>query len=160
MKKPLDYLTINIPVFGHLIRKSILARFARSLSNLIRSGVPIIQALQINAKALGNEAYKERVLLAAEDLSRGIPMGESLRDSPLFPPLLVQMVAVGEQTAQLDTVAAKIADYYEEEVDVAVQNFTKLLEPFIIVLVGASVGTIVGAIMLPIIQLTSISEAL
>lgn len=160
LRRPFDEFLIHIPIFGDLIRKSILARFARSLGNLIKSGVPIIQSLQINAKGLGNEVYKERVLLAAEDLARGIPLGESLRDSPLFPPLLVQMIVVGEQTAQLDTVTAKIADYYEEEVDIAVQGFTKVLEPVIIVLVGASVGTIVAAIMLPIIQLVSVSEAL
>lgn len=159
-KRYFDEAILHIPIFGSLIQKYILARFTRTLSNLIRSGIPIIETLQIDSKALGNEIYRERVLLAAEDLSRGIPLAESLKDSPLFPPLLVQMIAVGEQTAQLDSVSQKVADYYEEEVDITVGSFTKILEPIIIVMVGASVGVIVAAIMLPMIKLISVAQAL
>ncbi len=154
-----DAFFLKLPLFGKLLQKYILARFSRTLSNLIRSGIPIIETLQIDSRGLGNEIYKERVLLAAEDLARGIPLAESLKDSPLFPSLLVQMIAVGEQTAQLDNVSQKIAEYYEEEVDITVQSFSKVLEPLVIVLVGLSVGVIVAAIMLPIIQLISSAEA-
>ena len=160
LKRPIDEFVVRVPIFGPLVQKSLLARFAHSFANLLHAGIPIVEALHINAKTLGNEVYKERVLLAAEDLSRGIPLAESLRDSTLFPPLLVQMIAIGEQTAQLDSVSMKIAEYYEEEVDIAVQNFTKILEPVIIVAVGSSVGVIVASIMLPIIKLIDISEAL
>jgi type IV pilus assembly protein PilC len=160
LRRPLDELILHIPILGQLLSKSLLARFARSLSNLLRSGIPIIESLKINAKTMGNEVYKERILLAGEDLSRGIPLGESLRDSPLFPPLFVQMIAIGEQTAQIDNVSLKVADYYEEEVDISVANFTKILEPFIIVAVGLSVGVIVMAIMFPIIKLIDVSSAL
>lgn len=155
-----DELSLHLPLFGKLYQKYILARFTRTLSNLIRSGIPIIETLQIDSRGLGNEVYRERVLLAAEDLARGIPLAESLKDSPLFPPLLVQMVSVGEQTAQLDTVTQKIAEFYEEEVDVTIQALTKILEPLVIVLVGGSVGVIVAAIMLPIIQLISTAGSL
>jgi len=155
-----DWLVLHTPLFGSLMRKSILARFSRSLGNLLSSGVPIIQGLIINAKGLGNEIYKKRVMLASEDISRGIPLGESLRDTPEFPAMMVQMIAVGEETAQLDNIAAKIAEYYEDEVDTEVAGLSKVLEPAILLVVGVVVGGIVAAIMLPIIQLTQTSGAL
>lgn len=149
-----DWLLLHLPLFGALYQKSILARFSRSLGNLLTSGIPIIQGLLINAKGLGNEIYRRRVELASEDIARGIPLGESLRDSPEFPNMMVQMISVGEQTAQLDNIAAKIAEYYEDEVDTAVAGLSKALEPAILVIVGGVVGAIIGAIMMPIIQLT------
>lgn len=155
-----DWLAIHFPLFGPLIQKSLLARFSRSLGNLLSSGIPIIQGLLINARGLGNEVYRRRVELASEDISRGIPLGESLRDSPEFPGMMVQMISIGEQTAQLDTIAAKIAEYYEEEVDASVAGLSKVIEPFILIIVGGVVGAIIGAVMMPIIQLTQISGAL
>lgn len=155
-----DWLFINIPIFGLLIRKAILARFSRSLANLLSSGVPIIEGLLINARGLGNEVYRKRVELASEDISRGIPLGESLRDSPEFPAMMVQMISVGEQTAQLDTIAVKIAEYYEDEVDVAVSSISKIIEPLILIVVGVVVGGIIGAVMMPIIQLSQVSGSL
>ena len=155
-----DWLLLHIPIFGPLLQKSILARFSRSLGNLLTSGVPIIQGLLINAKGLGNEIYRKRVELASEDIAQGIPLGESLRDSPEFPNMMVQMISVGEQTAQLDNIAGKIAEYYEDEVDTAVASISKVIEPVILVVVGLVVGTIIGAVMMPIIQLTQISGAL
>lgn len=152
-----DWILLKIPVFGQLVQKSILARFSRSLGNLLGSGVPIIQGLVINARGLGNEVYKKRVIMASEDVARGIPLGESLRDTPEFPGMITQMIAVGEQTAQLDSITAKIADYYEEEVDVAVASLSKIIEPVILVVVGVVVGGIVAAIMLPMIQLTNMA---
>lgn len=150
----IDWLLIHLPLFGGLLRKSILARFSRSLSNLLSSGIPIIQGLLINARGLGNEIYRNRVELSSEDLSRGIPLGESLRDTPEFPSMMVQMISVGEQTAQLDSIAGKIAEYYEDEVDTAVAGISKVIEPAILVVVGVVVGGLIAAIMLPIIQLT------
>lgn len=154
-----DWLVLHFPLFGPLVQKSILARFSRSLGNLLSSGVPIIQGLQINAKGLGNAIYRKRVELAAEDIARGIPLGESLRDSPEFPAMMVQMIGVGEQTAQLDTIAGKIADYYEDEIDTAVQSLSKIMEPLILVVVGVVVGAIIAAVMMPIIQLADVSGA-
>lgn len=160
LKRPFDEVLLYIPVLGQLLKKSILARFSRSLGNLLKSGIPIIETLTIASKGVGNEVYRERIILAAEDISRGIPLAESFRDSPLFPSLMTQMIAVGEQTAQLDTISLKIAEYYEDEFDTVVQSFTKVLEPIILLLVGGTVGVIVAAIMLPIIQLITVSESL
>ncbi|MBI2453858.1 type II secretion system F family protein, partial [Candidatus Peregrinibacteria bacterium] len=97
------------------------------------------------------------VELAAEDIGRGIPLGESLRDTPEFPMMIVQMISIGEQTAQLDTIAVKIAEYYEDEVDTAVASISKIIEPVIIVAVGGCVGLIVGAVMMPIIQMSQLA---
>lgn len=152
----IDWILLHLPVFGQLVQKSVLARFTRLLGNLLRSGIPIIQSLQINSKGLGNEVYRRRIELAAEDVSRGIGLGETLRDLPEFPAMMVQMISVGEQTAQLDNITVKIADYYEEEIDDTVASLSKVLEPVIIVVLGGVVGVIVGAIMLPIIQLADL----
>lgn len=155
-----DWLLVHMPAVGPLFKKSVLARFSRSLGNLLASGIPIVEGLLINAKGLGNEVYKKKIEMAAEDVSRGIPLGESLRDVPEFPAMMVQMIAVGEQTAQLDAISQKIAEYYEEEVDVAVAGLSKILEPLILLVIGVTVGGIIAAIMLPIIQITQISGAL
>lgn len=159
-KAAIDWLLLHIPIFGFLFQKSILARFSRSLANLLSSGVPIIEGLLINAKGLGNEVYRKRVELASEDIARGIPLAESLRDSPEFPSMMVQMISVGEQTAQLDSIAVKIAEYYEEEVDVAVAGISKVIEPLILIVVGVVVGGIIGAVMMPIIQLTQLTGSI
>ena len=159
-KYTVDYLILHLPAFGSLVQKSILARFSRNLGNLLVSGVPIIQGLNINAKGIGNEIYKRRILLASEDIARGIPLGESLRDTPEFPDMMVQMISVGEQTAQLDNISVKIAEYYEDEVDTAVAALSKVLEPAILVVVGGVVVAIVGAVMMPIINLTELTGAI
>jgi type IV pilus assembly protein PilC len=121
------------------------------------SGVPIIKAIEITANAIGNEVYKRRLTLTAEDMRRGIPMAENMAESKLFPTLLVNMIEVGEQTAQLESVTLKVAQFYDEEVDTVVQALTKIMEPLIIVIIGVTVGGLVAAIMLPIIQLTNIT---
>lgn len=155
-----DWFLIHAPLIGPLIKKSILSRFSRSLGNLLSSGIPIIETLHINGKGLGNELYRRRIELAVEDVSKGIPLGESLRDSPEFPTMMVQMISVGEQTAQLDHITTKIAEFYEGEVDTAVASISKIIEPFILVFLGVVVGGIVGAIMMPIIQLSQNSGSL
>jgi len=152
-----DLILLNIPLFGKLVQQSILARFCRSLANLLTSGVPIVQGLAINAKGIGNEVYKNKIMLASEDIARGIPLGESLRDSPEFPDMMVQMIGVGEQTAQLDTIALKIAEYYEDEVDTSVAALSKAMEPAILIVVGGVVGAIVAAIMMPIMSITEMA---
>lgn len=155
-KYTIDWILLRLPVFGKMLQMSILARFARSLGNLLNSGIPIIQSLNINAKGLGNAVYRQRIELAAEDVSHGIGLAESLRDLSEFPTMMVQMISVGEQTAQLDTITMKIAEYYEDEVDTVVAGLSKALEPVIIVILGSVVGVIITAIMLPIIQMADI----
>lgn len=152
-----DYMLLKLPAFGNLVQKSTLAKFSYSFGNLLSSGVPIIQAMEIVSMAVGNEVYRRRFLLTAEDMKSGIPMAENLSNSKLFPSMLVNMIEVGEQTAQLEMVTQKVAKFYNEEVNNAVKSLTKTMEPLIIVFVGATVGGLVAAIMLPIMQLTTLT---
>lgn len=152
-----DVMLIKLPVFGNLVQKSVLAKFSYGFGNLLSSGVPIIKAIEIVSMAVGNEVYRKRFLLTAEDMKSGIPMAENLSNSKLFPSMLVNMIEVGEQTAQLENVTQKVADFYNEEVTNAVNSLTKIMEPLIIVIVGITVGGLVAAIMLPILQLTSLA---
>lgn len=155
-----DLMLINMPIFGDLVKKSTLSKFSYSFGNLLSSGVPIIKAMEIVSVAVGNEVYRRRLLLTAEDMKSGIPMAENMSNSKLFPSMLVNMIEVGEQTAQLENVTQKVAEFYDEEVSNAVESLTKILEPVIIVVVGVVVGGLVAAIMLPIIQLTDIAGSL
>ncbi len=157
----LDFIILYLPILGKLNRKISLSRFSRSLSNLIRSGIPIVKALYIDANAIGNEVYRRRVELAAEDVKRGIPLGENLSGNKfLFPTMITHMIYVGEQTAQLDVICEKIADFYDEEIDVAVSSLARIMEPLIIVLVGVGVGFMVAAVMMPMLQLIDITAVL
>jgi type IV pilus assembly protein PilC len=155
-----DMMLISLPVFGDLVKKSTLSKFAYSFGNLLASGVPIIKAMEIVSVAVGNEVYRKKLLLAAEDMKSGIPLAENMSGSKLFPSMLVNMIEVGEQTAQLENVTQKVAEFYDEEVTNAVSGLTRILEPLIIVIVGIVVGGLVAAIMLPIIQLTDIAGSL
>lgn len=154
-----DSTILHFPIFGKMVKSMAVARFARSLGNLIRSGVPIVKALQISAHSVGNELYKERVLSAAEDVKGGIPLGENLSGSmDLFDPMVVYMISTGEQSAQLDTMCEKMADFFEEEVDEKTKSFSKALEPLIMIIVGGVVGGLVFAIMMPIMSLADIGS--
>lgn len=155
-----DYFMLKVPIFGTIIQKSLLSKFARSFSNLLSSGVPIIRSLEIVANAIGNEVYKKQIFLTAEDMRSGIPMAESLADNKLFPPMLVNMIEIGEQTAQIENVTLKVAEFYDEEVDNVVKGLTKIMEPLIILIIGVTVGGLVSAIMLPIIQLTNFTSGI
>jgi type IV pilus assembly protein PilC len=156
----IDQFKIKVPIFGQLFKKAYLSRFARSLSNLLDSNVSIVKAIEITANSVGNEVYKRRLILSMEDVKQGIPLAESLTESDLFPPMLVNMVEVGEKTAQLDEISGKVATFYENEVDTAVSGISKILEPIILIIIGATVGIVVAAIMLPIVQLSNLTETL
>lgn len=155
-----DKLKIKMPIFGILFKEAYLARFARSLSNLLDSNVTIVKTLEITANSMGNEVYRKRLLLAMEDIKQGIPLGENLMSSDLFPPMLVNMIDVGEKTAQLDEITAKVAVFYEEEVDTAIAGISKVIEPVILVVIGLTVGTVVASVMLPIVKLSSLSSSM
>ncbi|MFA4891233.1 MAG: type II secretion system F family protein [Candidatus Gracilibacteria bacterium] len=150
----LDKIKLGFPVFGNLFMMTYLARFSRSISNLMGSGVPVVKTLEITANSIGSEVYRRRIMLAAEDIKQGIPLAENLSDSKLFPPMLVNMVEVGEKTAQLDEIMIKVAKYYEDNVSDTVSGLAKILEPAILVIIGVSVGVIVAAVMLPIMNLS------
>ncbi|OGJ51464.1 hypothetical protein A2335_03830 [Candidatus Peregrinibacteria bacterium RIFOXYB2_FULL_32_7] len=154
-----DGLMLILPIFGQLNKKASLSRFSRILSNLMKSGVSIVEALQISANGIGNEVYKKRIMISSRDTAQGIPLGQNLRgNESLFPSMVVSMIAIGEQTGEIANIMDKIADFYEEEADLMSQSLSKLLEPLILVFVGLSVGGIVAAIMQPIISLTDIAD--
>ena len=132
----------------------------RSLSSLLDSKVSIIRAIEIVANSIGNEVYRKRLLLTVEDIKQGIPLAENLTGNPLFPPMLVSMVDVGEKTAQLDQIMGKVANFYEEEVDNSVATISKVIEPVILVVIGLTVGVIVAAVMLPIMRLSNLGGVL
>lgn len=159
-KYMLDKIKISIPIFGELFKKAYLSRFMRLLSNLLDSNVSIVRTLEISANTVGNEVYRRRLLLAVEDIKQGMPLAENITESDLFPPMLVNMIDVGEKTAQLDAISDKVANFYEEEVDSAVQGIAKIIEPVVLIVVGLAVGIIVAAIMLPVMQLSNIAGVL
>ncbi|OGI30852.1 MAG: hypothetical protein A2343_00390, partial [Candidatus Moranbacteria bacterium RIFOXYB12_FULL_35_8] len=154
-----DSVLLILPVFGDLNKKAALSRLSRVLSNLIKSGIPIIDALKITANGVGNEVYKKKLILSSHDTAQGIPLGENLKGSErIIPSMVISMIAIGEKTGEIATILDKVAEFYEGEVDVISKNLSKLLEPLILVVVGLTVGGIVAAIMEPIISLTDIAD--
>jgi len=141
---------ITVPIFGPVMRKIAVARFTRTLGTLLSSGVPILDAMAIVARAAGNVIVEEAINKTASQVREGRTMSEPLMETAVFPSMVVQMIAVGEQTGALDTMLNKIADFYEEEVDVAVAGLLSLVEPLMMVFIGGIVGTILVAMYLPI----------
>jgi type IV pilus assembly protein PilC len=152
-KRAAHRLLLKVPIIGPVMQKVAVARFARTLGTLLASGVPILDALDIVAKTAGNVIVEEGLVYARARISEGKNMAEPLGEISVFPGMVVQMVAVGEQTGALDTMLGKIADFYEEEVDVAVAALTSLLEPILMVVVGAVVGVVLVSMYLPIFSL-------
>lgn len=151
-----DKIMLGLPIMGKVMQKVILSKFSRVLSNLLSSGISIVESLRIVSDVVGNEVYRQRVLLLREDIKKGIKIGESLEDDKLFPEMLIQMIKVGEETAKLDTIIIKIADFYDEEVDTTINSINKLLEPIIIVSMAVVVGVIAVGIMQPIMNLADV----
>ena len=148
-----DKMILKAPIAGPIVQKVILSRFSRVFSNLIGSGVAIVEAIRIVASAVGNEVYRQRILLLRQDIKAGKKMAESLEDDPMFPELLVAMLRVGEETAQIGNTVIKIADFYDEEVAIAIGSIQKLIEPFILVMMGAVIGFIAIGVMQPMMGL-------
>jgi type IV pilus assembly protein PilC len=148
-----DTMILHAPVFWILLRKVILSRFARVFSNLLSSGVSVIEAIRIVSSAVGNEVYHQRLLLLRNDVKNGMKMAESLEDDPLFPDLLVSMLRVGEETAQVGDTIIKIADFYDEEVDIAIWSIQKMIEPMILAVMAVVIGFIAIGIFQPIMNL-------
>jgi type IV pilus assembly protein PilC len=155
-KLAIDGFLLRLPIFGDLIRKSAVARFTRTLGTLVASGVPILDALAITARTAGNRVVEKAVLATRVSISEGKTIAEPLTQSKVFPPMVCQMIAVGETTGALDSMLAKIADFYEEEVDNAVANLTALMEPIVIVFLGVVIGGLVISMYLPIFQLGAV----
>lgn len=148
-----DKLALTLPVLGPVMRKIAVARFTRTLGTLLSSGVPILDALEVVAKASGNLIVERAINYSADKIREGRNMAEPLLESGVFPPMVVQMIGVGEQTGALDQMLNKIADFYEEEVDVAVAAMTAMLEPFMMVFIGGMVGFMLIAMYLPIFDI-------
>src|SRR5476649_2473192 len=154
-RRVIDALTLKMPVLGNIMRKIAVARFCRTLSTLISSGVPILDGLEITAKTAGNSIVEDAIMATRKSIERGETIAAPLRDTNVFPSMVTQMIGVGEATGAMDTMLAKIADFYEDEVDTAVAGLLTLLEPIMIALLGIVVGGIVIAMYLPIFDLIS-----
>ena len=152
-KRIFDRFILKTPVFGPLIRKVAVARFTRTMGTLISSGVPILDALEIVAKTAGNVVVADAIMYARQRISEGKNISDPLMETKVFPSMVVQMIGVGEQTGKLDAMLQKIADFYEEEVDVAVSALTKLMEPMMMVVLGGVVGGLLIAMYAPIFEM-------
>ncbi len=152
-KKLFHTMWLKAPVIGPVLRKVAVARFTRTLGTLLSSGVPILDALEIVAKTAGNVVIEEAIMFTRSKISEGKNMAGPLLETNVFPPMVVQMVGVGEQTGALDAMLSKIADFYEEEVDVAVAALTSLIEPIMMVGIGGTVGVVLIAMYLPIFSI-------
>jgi type IV pilus assembly protein PilC len=152
----IDSLLLKIPIIGDLLRKVAVARFCRTLGTLISSGVPILEGMDITAKTAGNMVVQNAILKSKDAVEQGRNIATPLAETKVFPPMVVQMVGVGEATGALDAMLAKVADFYEDEVDNAVANLTSLMEPVMIAILGAIIGFIVIAMYLPIFNLANV----
>ncbi len=152
----IDKLLLRIPVLGTVIRKGAVARFTRTLGTLISSGVPILSGLEITARTAGNRVVENAVIATRESISQGNTIAEPLRASGVFPPMVTQMIAVGEQTGALDEMLEKIATFYDSEVDTAVDALTAIIEPVMIVVMGTVVGGMLVAMYLPMFKLVAV----
>jgi len=156
----LDTIVLKLPILGLLMRKIAVARFTRTLGTLISSGVPILEGLDITAKTSGNAVVERALLKVRKALEEGKSLTEPLKESEVFPGMVTQMIAVGEQTGAMDAMLQKIADFYEEEVDAAVKDLLTALEPIMIVFLGVVVGGVVISMYLPLFTLIGkLSEA-
>jgi type IV pilus assembly protein PilC len=154
-RRVVDGTMLKLPILGDILRKIAVARFCRTLATLISSGVPILDGLEITAKTSGNSVIEDAVMLTRKSIERGETISAPLKETAVFPAMVTQMIGVGEATGALDTMLAKIADFYEEEVDAAVAGLLTLLEPVMIAVLGVIVGGIVIAMYLPIFDLIS-----
>ena len=152
----LDSISLRLPIFGTLLRKVAVSRFARTLSTLVRSGVPILTCLEIVSRTVANSAIERAVVRVQSSVKEGESIAEPLRKSNVFPTMVVRMISVGEKTGQLDTMLAKISDFYDEQVDIAVSGLTSVIEPLIIAFLGIVIGGIVICMFLPIFRLSTI----
>jgi type IV pilus assembly protein PilC len=154
-KLVIDRFMLRVPVLGDVLRKSAVSRFTRTLGTLISSGVSILEGLEITAKTAGNRVIQDAIMQSRSSIAGGDTIAQPLQKSKVFPPMVISMIAVGEQTGGLDEMLSKIADFYDEEVDAAVSNLLSLLEPIMIVFLGVVVGGMVVAMYLPIFDMVN-----
>jgi type IV pilus assembly protein PilC len=153
MRQFLDRMSLKLPIIGPILNKAAIARYARTLSTMFAAGVPLVEALQSVAGATGNIVYEDAVLRMRDEVSTGQRLQRAMENTGIFPNMVVQMIAVGEESGSLDAMAGKVAGFYEEDVDAAVDSMSSLLEPMIMVILGVLVGGLVVAMYLPIFNL-------
>ena len=151
-----DGTVLRVPVIGKLLRKVVIARFARTLATLVKSGVPILGSLEIVAKTAGNRVVEQAVMAARSSIKEGENISDPLAYSKVFPTMVTRMIAVGEKTGELEKMLVKIADFYENEVDAAITALTSLIEPMVIAILGVVIGGIVIALFLPIFKISTL----
>ncbi|OGR86093.1 MAG: hypothetical protein A2021_01560 [Elusimicrobia bacterium GWF2_52_66] len=152
-QEKIDDLSLKLPVFGILLKKVAIAKFTRTLGTLIKSGVPILQGLETVAKTSGNKIIERAINSSRDSIKEGGRISDPLKRANIFPPMVIQMISVGEETGGLDNMLNKIADFYDQEVDTAVKGLTSMIEPLIMVVLGAVIGTIVIAMFMPMLSL-------
>jgi len=156
LRQFIDKISLGIPVIGPILRKSAIARFARTLATMFGAGVPLVEAMKSVAGATGNILYQDAVMRMRDEIATGMRMQRAMENTGLFPNMVVQMIAVGEESGSLDEMAGKVADFYEADVDAAVDALSSLLEPLIMVILGVLVGGLVIAMYLPIFKLGAV----
>ena len=156
MRHFLDRLMLKVPVIGPIMQKASIARYARTLSTMFSAGVPLVEAMESVAGATGNIVYEHGVLAIRDEVATGQRLQQAMENTGLFPNMVIQMIAVGEESGSLDDMSAKVADFYEEDVDNAVDNLSSLLEPMIMAILGVLVGGLVVAMYLPIFKLGAV----
>ena len=157
-KRFMDINLLKLPAIGPMLRKVAVAKFTRTLGTLIASGVPILQALEVTADTAGNVVISDAINKTRVGIREGESIAEPLKQSKVFPPMVVQMIAVGEETGELDGMLTKIADFYDQEVDTAVKGLTSIIEPLVIVFMGVVIGGIVMAIFMPMLELVNMQS--
>ena len=153
MRQNLDRMTLKLPIIGPIMRKAAIARFARTLSTMFAAGVPLVEAMESVAGATGNIVYEDATLAMRDEVATGTRLQRAMENTDLFPNMVVQMIAVGEEAGALDEMSGKVATFYEAEVDNAVDSMSSLLEPLIMAILGVLVGGLVIAMYLPIFKL-------
>jgi type IV pilus assembly protein PilC len=156
MREVLDRIMLRIPIIGPILNKAAIARYARTLSTMFAAGVPLVEALDSVAGACGNILFEDGVLKMRDEVATGQRLQRAMENTGLFPNMVIQMIAVGEESGSLDTMSGKVATFYEEDVDAAVDSMSSLLEPLIMAILGVLVGGLVIAMYLPIFKLGSV----
>lgn len=151
-----DRLLLKLPIFGIVMKKSCLARFSRTLGIIFGAGVPLVEGMNTVAASSGNRVYEKGILEIKSQISTGQPLAQSMQETKLFPNMMVQMVSSGEESGELEVMLGKVADFYESEVDEAVENLASLIEPIMIVVLGGIIGTMILAMYMPIFKLGSV----
>jgi type IV pilus assembly protein PilC len=156
LRQFIDKLSLQIPIIGPILKKAAIARFARTLATMFSAGVPLVEAMKSVAGATGNIIYQDAVMRMRDEIATGLRMQRAMENTGLFPNMVVQMIAVGEESGSLDEMASKVADFYEADVDAAVDGLSSLLEPLIMVILGTIIGGMVVAMYLPIFKLGAV----